>query len=187
MAAGLRQKLPGADWSCSPNPQDGFREAFIATPGEYLLKIFGPDLDELERLADRARKEFEGVQGIENIRLLPLRGQQRLDLSIDREKCNRWGVSVGDVADILRLALGGKPVSHMVEGEKIFDISLRWPASLCKDEQSILTIPVDVATASAVPGAAPAVPQVKPPGSRARSFHACTGSSTARGPLTACP
>src|SRR6266403_1880516 len=57
---------------------------------------------------------------------------------------NEWGISVADLENVIQTAVGGKAFTQMVEGEKFFDITLRWPYDLRNDVQSILDIPVDV-------------------------------------------
>ena len=54
-------------------------------------------------------------------------------------------VLTADVTDVIETAVGGKAVTQVTEGERLFDLTLRWPARLRRDEQSILSIPVDVA------------------------------------------
>ena len=60
------------------------------------------------------------------------------------QKCSLWNISVADVHNVIQTAIGGKTVSQMIEGEKSFDITIRWPERLREDESDILDIPVDV-------------------------------------------
>src|SRR5205085_423953 len=71
-------------------------------------------------------------------------GQTNLEFAIDRDKCAKWNVSIADVQDALATAVGGKSFTKMVEGERTFDITLRFPERLRLDEGQILDIPVDV-------------------------------------------
>jgi cobalt-zinc-cadmium resistance protein CzcA len=89
--------------------------------------------------------------GVEDVRLLGGLGLACLELPIDRAKCKRWGVSVGDVEDVIQAAVGGRVVSRMVEGEKLFDIVLRWPPSLVRGEEGLLDLPVEVSNNVARP------------------------------------
>ena len=73
-----------------------------------------------------------------------VKGQPNLEIPVDAQKCATWGVSVADVEDVVQSAVGGAPFSQMIEGEKRFDIALRWPEELRSSEQAILNIPVDV-------------------------------------------
>jgi cobalt-zinc-cadmium resistance protein CzcA len=67
-----------------------------------------------------------------------------MEFRVDLEKCKRWGVGAADVNNVIQTALGGKAFSTMIEGEKMFDIAVRWPRARRGSETSILDIPVDV-------------------------------------------
>jgi cobalt-zinc-cadmium resistance protein CzcA len=73
-----------------------------------------------------------------------IRGQSHLEFRVDPEKCQRWGVMTADVNNVVSSALGAAPQSNMVEGEKLFNIAIRWPKILRSNETAILDIPVDI-------------------------------------------
>ena len=81
-----------------------------------------------------------------------VKGQPNLEFPIDRAKCQTYGASDSDVLSVLKSAVGGQPCSTMIEGEKKFDITLRWPAVKRQDETSILEIPVDIGNVNLSPG-----------------------------------
>src|SRR5207253_3966237 len=108
------------------------------------LKIFGPDLDQLEVLATRAKNVLIDIKGIENVGVFHIRGQSHMEFRVDPQKCERWGVMIADVNNVVSSALGARAQSSMVEGEKLFDIAIRWPKRLRGSETSILDIPVDI-------------------------------------------
>jgi cobalt-zinc-cadmium resistance protein CzcA len=151
MNAELERKLPGVIWNFSQNIRDNVMEALSGVKGDNSLKIFGPDLDQLETLAARARQILGQVAGIENIGVFHIRGQSHLEFRVDPEKCERWGVMTADVNNVIASALGARPLSSMVEGEKLFDISIRWPKWRRSSEASILDIPVDILNNTVVP------------------------------------
>jgi len=143
MEADLGQAFPGVEWEVTLERRDIFQAAFVADPGTGLLKIFGPDLGILEKLADRARQELAGVEGIKDVHICHLLGLEKLNFPIDPEKCTKWGVMTADVNLLIQM-IWGKTVTTMVEGEKQFDVTLRWPERLCNNEEAILNIPVNV-------------------------------------------
>jgi cobalt-zinc-cadmium resistance protein CzcA len=144
MNAELERKIPGVVWNFSQNIRDNVMEALSGIKGDNSVKIFGPDIDQLELLAAKVEKELQQVSGIENVGVFHVRGQSHLEFRVDPEKCQRWGVMTADVNNVVSSALGAKALSSMVEGEKLFDISVRWPQRLRNNETSILDIPVDV-------------------------------------------
>jgi cobalt-zinc-cadmium resistance protein CzcA len=144
MNAELERKLPGIIWNFSQNIRDNVMEALSGIKGDNSVKIFGPDLDHLENVAEKVRKVLEGIRGIENVGVFHIRGQSHLEFRVDPQKCEKWGVMTADVNNVVSSALGARALSSMVEGEKLFDISVRWPLWRRGSETSILDIPVDI-------------------------------------------
>jgi cobalt-zinc-cadmium resistance protein CzcA len=145
MNAELERKIPGVNWNFSQNIRDNVMEALSGIKGDNSVKIVGPDIDQLELLATKVSNVLHDVNGIENVGVFHIRGQSHLEFRVDPEKCQRWGVMTADVNNVVSSALGAKSMSSMVEGEKLFDIAIRWPRRLRNSENSILDIPVDVA------------------------------------------
>jgi cobalt-zinc-cadmium resistance protein CzcA len=154
----LNDVLIGVDWNFSQNIRDNVMESLSGVKGDNSVKIVGPDLDRLEELAAQVKTILNGIQGIENVGVFRIKGQPNLEFPIDRQKCSTWGVNIADVQTVIQTAVGGKAVTQMTEGEKTFDITLRWPERLRGDEQSILDIPVDVNN-QVTPGYVPSLPQ----------------------------
>src|SRR5207248_7073402 len=144
MNAELTHRVVGVNWNFSQNIRDNVMESLSGVKGDNSVKIIGPDLDKLEQLAEQVKTRLADIKGIENVGVFRTKGQPNLEIPIDPLKCSLWGVSVADVEDVIQTAVGGKPVSKMIEGEIRFDITLRWPAELRESEEAILNIPVDV-------------------------------------------
>ncbi|HVX11865.1 MAG TPA: efflux RND transporter permease subunit [Pirellulales bacterium] len=140
----LTKSMVGVNWNFSQNIRDNVMEALSGVKGDNSVKIFGPDLDQLEQLADKVKIRLTGIPGITNVGVFRVKGQPNLEIPVDPQKCNYWGVNVSDVEDVVEIAIGGKAFSQMIEGEKRFDITLRWPARLRDNVNTILNIPVDV-------------------------------------------
>jgi cobalt-zinc-cadmium resistance protein CzcA len=139
----LSAAIIGVDWNFSQNIRDNVMETLSGVKGENSVKIFGPDLATLEKTANQTASVLRSVPGIGSVGVFSIMGQTNLEFSIDRDKCAKWNVSIADVQDALATAVGGKAFTQMVEGEKTFDITLRWPGHLRSDEEQILDIPVD--------------------------------------------
>jgi cobalt-zinc-cadmium resistance protein CzcA len=144
MNAELTRQLVGIDWNFSQNIRDNVMEALSGVKGDNSVKIFGPDLEQLEFLADKVKNRLRGIRGIENVGVFSIQGQTNLEFRVDLDKCKRWGVTAADVNNVVQTALGGKAFATMIEGEKMFDIAIRWPQWRRSSETSILDIPVDI-------------------------------------------
>jgi cobalt-zinc-cadmium resistance protein CzcA len=142
----LNSKIIGVDWNFSQNIRDNVMESLSGVKGDNAVKIFGPDLVKLEELAEKVKQRLEQVRGIgkEDVGVFRIMGQSNLEFRVDKEKCKRWGVQVADVNNVIETAVRGKAMTQMVEGEKLLDITLRWPQRDRQDPSAILEIPVDV-------------------------------------------
>jgi cobalt-zinc-cadmium resistance protein CzcA len=140
----LDHKIVGVDWNFSQNIRDNVMESLSGVKGDNSVKIIGPDLGELEKLADRLQSVLRDIRGIEDVGVFRVMGQPNLEFPVDYEKCNLWGVTAADAEAVIRTAVGGQAFSTMIEGEKKFAIALRWPEHLRDSEQAILDIPVEV-------------------------------------------
>jgi cobalt-zinc-cadmium resistance protein CzcA len=159
LGAELEQKLPGIDWAFSQYIRDNVMEAISGVKGDNCVKIYGPDLNRLEELAEAVKKELAQIHGLHDLGIYRIMGQSNLEFAVDKEKCKRWGVQVDDVNAVIDCAVAGKPMTQMVEGEKLFNVTLRWPDERRSDQESILDIPVDVGNNVWSPGSAPGTPQ----------------------------
>jgi cobalt-zinc-cadmium resistance protein CzcA len=155
----LKNELIGVDWNFSQYIRDNVMEALSGVQGDNSVKIFGPELAKLEELAEEVKDRLGTVQGIEDrTGIYRIMGQTNLEFRVDRDKCKRWGVPVSDVNNVINSAVRGQAFTQMVEGEKFFDITLRWPEHRRKDLSAILDIPVDITNNQFTQGSAPAMP-----------------------------
>jgi cobalt-zinc-cadmium resistance protein CzcA len=134
-------------------------------------------LTKLEELAERVQDRLSTVKGIEEkTGIFRIMGQTNLEFRVDREKCKRWGVSVSDVNNVINSAVRGQAFTQMVEGEKFFDITLRWPENRRQDISAILDIPVDITNNQFTQGSAPS--QGQTPFTGASSGPVTSGTAT---------
>ena len=175
LSAELKKTILSVEWNFSQNIRNMVMESMSGVRGENSVKIVGPDLEELEKAADRVIKVMRTIRGLDNVGAYRIMGQSNLVLPIDRRKCARWNLKVGDVQAVGETAVGGKPFSQMIEGERSFDITLRFPKERRSDLDSILGIPVDVAGNTVVSSQAPG--QSATPVSGPNTGPSSTGSS----------
>jgi cobalt-zinc-cadmium resistance protein CzcA len=159
MSEELSRKLPGIEWAFSQYIRDNVMEALSGVKGDNSVKIYGPDLDKLEELAEKVKNELARIRGLYDLGIYRIMGQSNLEFAVDKDKCKRWGVQVADVNNVINSAVHGAPFTQMVEGEKTFDVTLRWPQVRRQDQSSILEIPVDILNNSLSPGSVPAAQQ----------------------------
>jgi heavy metal efflux system protein len=144
MSQELQDKIPGVEWAFSQYIRDNVMEAISGVKGDNCVKIYGPDLNRLEELAELTKKELSKMRGLYDLGIYHVMGQSNFEFVVDKEKCKRWGIQVADVDNVINAAVRGNAVTQMVEGEKLFDTTVRWPFVRRQDEKSILEIPVDI-------------------------------------------
>src|SRR5204862_4575038 len=98
----LSRDLPGVDWNFSQYIRDNVMESLSGVKGDNSVKIIGPDLDELERVAEKVENTLEGIDGIQDVGVFRIKGQSKLEFPIDDDRCNPWGMSVGDGQDVIQ-------------------------------------------------------------------------------------
>ncbi|NUQ21163.1 MAG: efflux RND transporter permease subunit, partial [Gemmatimonadaceae bacterium] len=120
------ERIPGIDLNFSQYIKDNVEEALSGVKGELVIKIFGPDLDVLQREAEHVERVVASVRGAEDVGVEQQFGQPQLRVEFDRAALGRQGVSVGDAADALETAVGGRAVTQLYEGDRAFDVRVRF-------------------------------------------------------------
>jgi cobalt-zinc-cadmium resistance protein CzcA len=120
------EKIPGVDWGFSQPIADNMEEAVSGVKGELAVKIFGGDLKELENKADQIADVMRTVPGVTDLGVFRVLGQPNVNLTVNRQKTDRYGINVADVQDAIQTAVGGNPVSQMLKGEQRFDLVVRY-------------------------------------------------------------
>jgi cobalt-zinc-cadmium resistance protein CzcA len=155
MSKELNRKLPGVEWAFSQYIRDNVMEAITGVKGDNCVKIYGPDLEKLEEMADKVKNELSNIKGIFDLGVYRVLGQANLEFVVDKDKCKRYGLLVNDVNTVVNTTVHGNALTQMVEGEKTFDVTLRWPQVRRQDEASIMDIPVDIWNNTLTPGSIP--------------------------------
>jgi heavy metal efflux system protein len=100
-------------------------EGLGGTPADLSARIFGPDLDELSRLAEEAEGLIRGVDGIADLRTEQLTGLPQLQIAVNREATSQVGLAPGDVIRAVRVGLVGEQKSQIWLGQRRFDLVVR--------------------------------------------------------------
>ena len=101
------------------------------------VKVLGTDLTALEEVARRVEAAIRTVPGTTSAYAERVNGGSFLDITPDRGAIGRYGLTVGDVQDVIATALGGQAVTTTVEGRERYSVNLRYPRALRSDPQTI--------------------------------------------------
>lgn len=119
-------KIPGVLWNFSQPIADNMEEAVSGVKGELAIKVFGTDLVELEQTGEKIVQVMSTIPGVTDLGLFRVIGQPNLNVAVDRENANRYGLNVSDVQDAIETAVGGKSVSNVLVGEQRYDLVVRY-------------------------------------------------------------
>jgi len=142
----FENELPGVVFNFSQYIQDNIEEAISGVKGANSVKILGPNLSELTRLASRVQDEMSKVRGITDLGTFPVLGQPNLNIRIDRDKVARYGLNTGDVNTVIQAALGGAIATQVLEGDREWNLVVRYPPEFRDSIQKIRNIRVGYAT-----------------------------------------
>jgi cobalt-zinc-cadmium resistance protein CzcA len=143
--------FPGVVFGFSQPISDNVQEAVSGVKGEMAIKIFGDNLSKIEKIADSVRNIMETVPGVQDLGIFKSLGQPELRVELDRGKMARYGASVAEANNIIEMAVGGKKVSTFYEGERRFDIRVRYSPEFRKSEKEIGKLLVPCANGTKIP------------------------------------
>ena len=130
-------QFPGVanSWTMPIKARTDMLSTGIRTP--IGIKVFGKDLNEMEKLARQIETVVKAVPGTTSAFAERLTGGFYLDIEPDRTQLARYGLGVGDLLDVVGTALGGEMVTTTVEGRERFGVTVRYPRELRSDPQQI--------------------------------------------------
>jgi cobalt-zinc-cadmium resistance protein CzcA len=138
----LQDAFPGAIFNFSQYISDNVEEALAGVKGENSVNVFGPDLRTNESKADEIVDVMSGVRGVKDLGLFRSLGQPSIKITTNRARCARYGLNTGDVEAVVQAAVGGSALTQVYEGEKHFDLTVRWLESARGSVNAIRNIPV---------------------------------------------
>ncbi len=119
-------KIPGVLWNFSQPISDNMEEAVSGVKGELAVKIYGTDLKTLEEKGDEMVSVMSHIRGIQDLGLFRVIGQPNLNITVDRAAANRYGINVSDIQDAVQTAVGGNAVTQVLQGEQVYDLTVRY-------------------------------------------------------------
>jgi heavy metal efflux system protein len=134
------EKEPGALWNFSQPIADNMEEAVSGVKGELATKVYGEDLHVLEEKGDQIVDVMRHVQGIQDLGLFRVLGQPNLNFSVDRPAAARWGINVADIQDAIQTAVGGNALTQVLQGERRYDLVMRYLPSYRDTKEAIENI-----------------------------------------------
>jgi cobalt-zinc-cadmium resistance protein CzcA len=122
----LQAAFPGVVFNFSQYISDNVEEAISGVKGENSVKVFSQDIEANEKVSDAIADTMGRVRGIADLGHFRVLGQPSVKITPRRDQCARYGLNTGDVDAVIQAAIGGQAVTQVYEGEKFFDLTVRW-------------------------------------------------------------
>ena len=134
--------LTGNAYEISQPIEMRFNELIAGVRGDVAIKVFGDDLDVLERVARQIASVVGGVDGTADLRVEQTAGFPTLDVQFNRDAISRYGLTIEEVTDTVAAALGGRESGLVFEGDRRFDIVVRLANAVRDDLDAVGDLPV---------------------------------------------
>jgi heavy metal efflux system protein len=128
LIAAINRKLatfPGITFNYTQPAEDAVDEAETGLKSALAVKVFGSDLETLQKKGKSIKRILEQVRGIRDVTLVQELGQPSLTIKIDRGRIARYGLNVADINGLIQTAIGGDVATQVVQQEKQFDLVVR--------------------------------------------------------------
>lgn len=129
--------IPGVDYEFTQPIEMRFNELITGVRADLAIKVFGEDLDILQRKAVEIGKLIEDVEGAADISVEKITGLPQMSVSYNRAQLARYGLNIADLNQIISMSFAGTPAGSVFEGEKQFDLVVRYESRFRHDIENI--------------------------------------------------
>ncbi|MCC6178188.1 MAG: efflux RND transporter permease subunit [Chloroflexi bacterium] len=151
METALNETVPGVGYSFVQPIEMRFNELIAGVRSDIGIKLFGDDLDVLQQKGEEIARVVARVPGAEDVKLEQTSGLPVVRVKVDRDRCARYGISVGDVLDTVEAARAGKVVGTVFEGQRRFSLAVRFSDETARTVDSLANVPVAAPGGALVP------------------------------------
>ena len=149
--------LPGIQYSFTQPIEMRVSEMIIGVRGDVAIKIFGPDLDQLNRYASQVEAIVKTIPGNQDVYTVQNDGVQYMRVAVDRLQAGRLGLSAEEIQDALRMQIEGQRAGIVIEGNRRTPIVLRGPESIRLSPADFAAMRITTKAGSTIPLASVAV------------------------------
>ena len=145
------ERIPSMTYSFSQPIQLRVDELVSGVKAQIAVKLFGDDLDVLKAQGERIQRAVSRVRGAADVNLERVAGTAYLEVHIDRARIARYGINVADVQAIVGTAIGGQAATQLREGQRVFEVVVRFPAHVRDDPSRFGELLVSASDGSRIP------------------------------------
>ncbi len=143
--------FPGVSFNFSQPITDNVEEAVSGVKGSIAVKVYGADLFVLEEKTSQIQKQLATVAGIADLGVIRNTGQPEMRVELDERKLALYGVDKADAQAVIETAIGGKAATQIYEGERKFDLRIRYEQRFRSNEEEIANLMVPTENGSMIP------------------------------------
>jgi cobalt-zinc-cadmium resistance protein CzcA len=151
MNEALGREVPGTGFSWTQPIEMRFNELIAGVRSDVAVKLFGDDLETLRTKGEEIARIVSAVPGAEDVKLEQTSGLPVIRIRVDRDRCARYGIPVGDVLDAVEATRSGKVVGTVFEGQRRFDLVVRLDDEAAASPEALANVPVSSPSGSAIP------------------------------------
>ncbi len=147
----LLAEIPGIEYEFTQPIEMRFNELITGVRADLAIKIFGEDLDVLYKKALEIEKAIQGVEGAADIIVEKAAGLPQMSVKYDRMKIAKYGLNIKDLNKVITMGFAGMPTGTVFEGEKQFDLVIRFAQAHRRDISDIETASILLPNGSKLP------------------------------------
>jgi len=145
------EHIPGVAVAFTQPLQNKINESMEGTPAPLQVKLFGPDIRVLAEKGMQIREIMEHTRGVADVSMDQVAGIPQVQIQIDRQAAARYGIAVGDISEMIKLAIGGEELTQVWQGQRSYGVFVRFPEAVRGNIEGIGNILVDTPSGAAIP------------------------------------
>ena len=151
MQEALEKVVPTVVFGATQPIQSRVEELISGVRATLALKLYGEDLQTLDRLTAQLKGVLDKVPGAADLSVEANKGKPQLVIKVNREAASRYGINADEILEMVQAGIGGQAVSTLIDGTKRFDITVRLADGFRADSAAIAAIPIRTSGGALVP------------------------------------
>jgi cobalt-zinc-cadmium resistance protein CzcA len=147
----LTAQIPGVDFEFTQPIEMRFNELITGVRADLAIKVFGEDLDVLFKKASEIEKAIQNVEGAADITVEKITGLPQMSVQFDRQRIAKYGLNIEELNKIITMGFAGMPAGIVFEGEKQFDLVVRYDQAHRQSIENIKTASIQLPNGNKVP------------------------------------
>src|SRR3569623_121066 len=147
----LEKTAPNSVIAATQPIQMRVEELISGVRATLALKLYGEDLNTLDRLSGQIKTVLDKVPGVTDLSLEANKGKPQMIIQVNRDAAARYGINADEILEVVQAGIGGKAVSTLIDGTKRFDIQVWLAPAFRTSVQSIGSIPIRTESGALVP------------------------------------